>query len=256
MNKKCLILLPLLLLVGCGMQNEGSTPNSLESTSVVSNNFIGEVEEGFEYSYDFSYNVLSRITDIINGAYLPKEEEYMLDFSFSTTETKGYTITLSNENVAGYRIDENDKPWLICKEVGDSILVIKDSLGIIHFRYVIHVREKLTKEGAQEYLINVDYFKSQAPFWSGGEYDMTFVSASTCYFNSYVEGEVVEQLAFTYEFDSMNSEAILYKVTAIEPLSQTIKITSFELDITGFEIRPFDNTGLFDIFRPVSNSQK
>ena len=81
---------------------------------------------------------------------------------------------------------------------------------------------------------------------------MIFVDESTCYFNSYENGTLLAQYTLTYEYVATYDEFITYNVIEINPQTVDLKITSFDLDITGSEIRPFDNIGLFDIFVPVT----
>ncbi len=256
MKKKLLMVLPLLFVVGCATSNSNGNNSSQQTSEVITTMPLIEVEEGYEYNQDFSWDVYCVLTNIMGGAYLPVGEEFNLEFSFKNASIDNYMIESSNQDVLSTRIDDKNKAHIICKAPGDSILIIRDNLRVIHFRYVVHVREKLKLESAEEYLQSVDYFKSQAPQWSGGNYDMNFVGNSTFYFNSYVEGEVVDQLKMTYEFEKITSQEITYKITSIEPLSETIKFIYFDLDITGFEIRVYDNVGLFDLFRPASNKNK
>lgn len=258
MKKKLLLILPLIFVAGCAStENKSSASDSVSSdiqtSEIVSTIPTIEVEDDYEYNQDFSWDVYCALTNIMGGAYLPAGEEYALEFTFKNAGMDNYTIESSNQDVLSTHIDEKNKAYITCKAPGDSILIIRDNLSVIHFRYIVHVREKLKLENAEDYLQSVDYFKSQAPNWSGGNFDMNFVGDSTFYFNSYVNNQVVDQLKMTYEFSEITNEAISYKITSIEPISETIKFTYFDLDITGFEIRVYDNVGVFDLFRPTSN---
>lgn len=251
-----LLLFPLIL-SGCD-NSTNSNDSTTSQTSSSENSQSSEmptisVEEDFNYTEDFSYDIYNCLTTIVNNGNLAVGNKYEITFSFINADSTNPTITSSNTSVFNVYKKENSTTYVIdCLSAGDSILTIKDSTGLIHFRYVVHVRNKLTKESAAELLVSVDYWKNTAPFWSGGDFDMIFVDESTCYFNSYENGTLLAQYTLTYEYVATYDEFITYNVIEINPQTVDLKITSFDLDITGSEIRPFDNIGLFDIFVPVT----
>lgn len=233
--KKIYLLLCFISLTACNTNSLSSSTSSWISSN--SETTIS-VESGYEYSYDFSYNVLSCFTSIMNEIPLAVGNDYKLDFDFKTANTAEAIVESSHTDVLTVK-KETDHFVIECRKAGDSILVIKDETGLIHFRYVVHVKDKLTKESAAELLISVDYWQSIAPAWSGGNFEMIFVDEQTFYFNSVslTNNEILSQYKVTFQFESINKESITYRVTEIDPISNELRLKLFDLDITGVEIR-------------------
>lgn len=211
--KYLLLVMTTLLMVGCGEQDGGKSNNesSAETIStIVDSGDIDNTElpELSEISVDISVPISGYLGDINVGMSLATDSEYGISFTLKNNSTGVVNVYTDNPNVLTVEKSESGTSYtLFTHKAGKSHLVIEDGDTIIHYRKLIQVKKKMSKEDVDTLLFDTDHWGSHKQFASfTGTMEIVFMDGAKGYISGTESGGVtLNNEAFTYAYDGTYS---------------------------------------------------
>lgn len=236
------------LLVGCGGGNNPSSNSSSEDT-------YHEIIVPIGYELSTNINVSGELIDIQAGEWMTVGYTYTFSFNFTNENAKEPIITSSDESIMTISSKGSTTYELSFHKASDVLLTIRenDENQSIHFRYVVHVHNGMTKEEADDFLVNTNYFKCTTEWWTGGKYEFIFQNAETFYINILASDESIQETyQGSYAFSMLDADEYVYTISDCKIGDGTIKLQTFRLMVNGYMLAVIDSQGLFGFFSPTN----
>lgn len=252
--KRLLILsLSLLTIVSCNKTIvQSSTTSSESSTSSEINESFESLSLTSEQVIFTSISVGDALIDINVNRWLCVGIDYKISFTFTETgDNQDGRVVSSHSDVLEPVKVSNGNYTLRALKQGDTILTIYDNRGLICYRNVVRVRNKIEQEDLVNFLVfEVDHFES----WGiNGPAQITFLNSSQALFTG-KDGEVdVGVIQFTYEIveNEHTNDEYAFKITSFPNTSTEMICTYFNLDFTGSMLHLMTNNVIVDVFVPI-----
>lgn len=227
--KKAFVALPIalaLLLSSCGGESQTTSSDwSLEESVSSVSGSSSEVSVGEESSSsaeEVAFPTYTEIQeDITIGGYLTEVgigialiagRDYTINFYFSVADIEGVEVFSTHPEYLEIEATGTAGTYILhCKKVGDPGLFIRDAKGKTHYRNNVHIREAISLEDMEDYLVGIDHYQS----WgiNGGSLQFTFLGNQTAMLTGTDEGNVPlgnNGIQFTYEYDLTIEDAGMY----------------------------------------------
>lgn len=263
MKKKIILCLGLSLLALSACGGTGGTSASASSlssaqSSAESSSSSEEASSSTPYvslstslvSKDLSYS--GYLIDAAVGFPVPLGNTEKLTFEFDEASNENPTVTSSRPESIEVTYDENTKVFaLVGKAVGDSIIIIKDKDGIIHYRNVIHCHAKIAQKDVDEYLIATDHFQS----WqiAGMDLKLYFYEAGTGNLSGSDEGTAIGTIEFSYAYNAelSDDEWYYFSISGFKNTKSQLIATEFAMTVTGDFVHLYGADGIYAVFQPA-----
>ena len=221
--KTKLLFIPLLavgLLAGC---NNGGDPNAVKDYGTIQFDKEDYISEKGSYGGFFSEIYMSRS--------LANDSTYEFEYSSSYTVDKSFTVSISKPGLASFTLTgETTFDIKTTHGVGDFILTIKNAIGELVYRNVVHVRQSYEIEAVPKALFKVDVYKTSSD-WGGyiGDWRLSFISSNPLT-GSFAGGDDQDQgvsISFTAEYVQYVewSDCYLFNVTTTKTNTEMTKLT-------------------------------
>lgn len=227
--KKAFVALPIalaLLLSSCGGESQTTSSDwSLEESVSSVSGSSSEVSVGEESSSsaeEVAFPTYTEIQeDITIGGYLTEVgigialiagRDYTINFYFSVADIEGVEVFSTHPEYLEIEATGTAGTYILhCKKVGDPGLFIRDAKGKTHYRNNVHIREAISLDDMEDYLVGIDHYQS----WgiNGGSLQFTFLGNQTAMLTGTDEGNVPlgnNGIQFTYEYDLTIEDAGMY----------------------------------------------
>ena len=146
------------------------------------------------------------------GIALIAGRDYTINFHFSVADIEGVEVFSTHPEYLEVEATGTVGTYILhCKKVGDPGLFIRDAKGKTHYRNNVHIREAISLEDMEDYLVGIDHYQS----WgiNGGSLQFTFLGNQTAMLTGTDEGNVPlgnNGIQFTYEYDLTIEDAGMY----------------------------------------------
>lgn len=227
--KKAFIALPItlaLLLPSCGGESQTTSsetsPEDSASSASGSSSEVSVGEESSSSTEEVAFPTYTEILeDITIGGYLTEVgigialiagRDYTINFHFSVADIEGVEVFSTHPEYLEVEATGTVGTYILhCKKVGDPGLFIRDAKGKTHYRNNVHIREAISLEDMEDYLVGIDHYQS----WgiNGGSLQFTFLGNQTAMLTGTDEGNVPlgnNGIQFTYEYDLTIEDAGMY----------------------------------------------
>lgn len=227
--KKAFIALPIalaLLLPSCGGESQTTSsetsPEDSASSASGSSSEVSVGEESSSSTEEVAFPTYTEILeDITIGGYLTEVgigialiagRDYTINFHFSVADIEGVEVFSTHPEYLEVEATGTVGTYILhCKKVGDPGLFIRDAKGKTHYRNNVHIREAISLENMEDYLVGIDHYQS----WgiNGGSLQFTFLGNQTAMLTGTDEGNVPlgnNGIQFTYEYDLTIEDAGMY----------------------------------------------
>ncbi len=255
------------LLMGCGEQGNGMSNNESSAETISSSVSIGDIDntelpELSDISVDISVPISGYLGDINVGMSLASDSEYGISFTLKNNSSGVVNVYTDNPNVLTVKKSESGTSYtLLTHKAGKSHLIIEDGDTIIHYRKLIQVKKKMSKEEVDALLIDTDHWGSHKQFASfTGQLEIVFMEGAKGYISGTESGGVtLNNEAFTYAYDGAYSSIseehehwYIYRVSEW-------KLTDFVFDYfavwnTGDWLHAHTRNALLGIFVPQAEA--
>ncbi len=225
-HKLLFVLMTTFLLMGCASQ-DGNTTNSSSkidedtsqgseaessmsegSSSIDEDTDDTEVPELSDISTGISIPSSGFLGDISVGMSLATHSEYGISFTLRNNPTDVVNVYTDNPNVLTVEVSESGTSYkLITHKAGKSHLIIEDGDTIIHYRKLIQIKKKKSKEEIDKLLVDTDHWGAHEGFkYFTGSLEIVFMEGAKGYMSGTESGGVtLNNESFNYAYDGAYS---------------------------------------------------
>lgn len=185
------------------------TTSSVEVSSEVSSE---EISEGYEEVSTTPVNRASAggcLTDVAIGVDMIVGIDQTFTMSSDETDLSTIVVEFSNPELISYE-KLGSVNTLHFLKAGNVIMTVKDTSGIIQYRHVVTIRDKMTPEEVTNYMVSADYYDTFLYIEGTSKFEITLLDGSNGVLTGTDYGVDLGEKTFTYEYEADLTDRSFY----------------------------------------------